>query len=535
MKKIFTFLAITISLNGISQFSTSVLDYNNVSALITDGGILFNNQATSTPGYEIPKNSGMNAIYSTAFWFGGQDVNGQWRMSATHYEAAADIFPGPIANPGEYTSTSYLNNYLSSIWTVEQADINNHISNWNQTGYVVPTSIENWPGNGDVSIGVAEQLAPYVDMNANNIYEPALGDYPNIRGDIATYVIMNDAAQVHTGTISDPIIIEVHLMLYQYTTTNSLNDVTFINTRIFNRGTQFFQDFKSSIYADGDLGNYSDDYYGCDSVINMIYTYNGDNFDEDNGGALGYGVDPPAIGIMSLNQAMSGACYYSNGGSTPMNDPSSASEHWNFMNNQWGDGTPWVYGGNGYPGSSGSTTSPTNYIFGGDPTIMSEWSETSTDLNGSANAPNDRRMLMNLPSTVFQPGDSYCYDFAVVYGRGNGSLASVQELKINANFVQSFYDNQNYSCEQVVLNINEIEDYNFKVYPNPTNGNITVSIENNITDYTLNITNLSGQIVYQKNKLESSSESISLNIPSGIYFINVQTEKGIISKKLIVK
>lgn len=526
MKKIATLLFITISLNSISQYSTSEIDINNVSALITDGGVIFNNQVNSSPGYEVPKNSGINALYSAAFWFAGQDVAGQWCMSATHFGASQDIFPGPVANPGEYASSAYLNDYLTAIWTVTQSEIDLHISNWNQVGYSVPLAIENWPGNGNTTIGVAEQLAPYVDINGNNIYEPSLGDYPNIRGDKATYVIMNDMAQVHTATVSEKIGIEVHLMLYQYTTSNYLNDITFVNTRVFNRGTKTFLDFKTSFFADGDLGNPTDDYFGCDSLENMIYTYNSDNFDEDGSG-LGYGTNPPAIGIVSLNNPMTGACYYSNSGSNPMNDPSNATEHWNFMTNSWGDGSSWVVGGSGFPGSAGATSTPTNYLFSGNPSNNTEWSETAM-----SNLPGDRRMLMNLPAISFQPGDQYCYDFAVVYGRGTDNLASVQELKLNASSVQNFYDNQSYSCEQVVLGLNEIENNLLKIYPNPTNGTFTISSEENLLGAQIIITNLSGRIVYKEDNLSSNSFNISLNEPTGIYFVNIVTPNGVFTKKI---
>ena len=69
MKKIIAISALLISSFGFSQFSTSILDYNNASAIVTDGGMLFNDQSTNTAGYEIPANSGNTAIYSAAFWF----------------------------------------------------------------------------------------------------------------------------------------------------------------------------------------------------------------------------------------------------------------------------------------------------------------------------------------------------------------------------------------------------------------------------------------------------------------------------------
>ena len=41
-------------------------------------------------------------------------------------------------------------------------------------------------------------------------------------------------------------------------------------------------------------GNYQDDYVGCDVSRGLGYAYNGDALDETNGGAQGYGENPPA-------------------------------------------------------------------------------------------------------------------------------------------------------------------------------------------------------------------------------------------------
>ena len=51
---------------------------------------------------------------------------------------------------------------------------------------------------------------------------------------------------------------------------------------------------------DGDIGYYGDDYIGSDSSRNMMFFYNGDAFDEGGGGTLGYGDNPPAVGLVSL-------------------------------------------------------------------------------------------------------------------------------------------------------------------------------------------------------------------------------------------
>ena len=530
MKPIVLFLFLFFCFDLSAQFSQTVLDYNNVSAQITDGGILFNNPANSTAGYEIPKGSGLKTIYAVGLWFAGENNNGELRTCASQYFPVADIFPGPIANPGEYTSASYMNNYLTSLWTVTKNEVNDHIANWDQPGYVVPAGILDWPGNGDVSIGIASQLAPYVDVNTNNIYEPSLGDYPNIRGDKATYVIMNDAASPHTGTGTNALGIEVHLMLYQFSSTNYLNNTTFVNVRVYNRGADTYSDFRSSFFADGDLGNYSDDYYGCDSVLNTIYTYNGDSVDESTGGGIGYGLNPPAIGITSLSHSMAGAGFFSS--AFPMNHPIDAVQHWNFMHNMWADGTPWVYGGTGFPGSTGATSSTTNYLFGGDPLDSLQWSEGSTDFMGTANPPGDRRMFMNLPGVNFAPGDKICYDYVVVYGR-DSVLGSISDMKQNAASAQAFFDAQNYDCQEVVLGMENISNTEFSILPNPSDGRFRIELDDAM-NVAVFLTDAFGRMVPITKVFNHNYIDIQAENNHGIFFVTVISGDGSTTKRIVI-
>ena len=45
---------------------------------------------------------------------------------------------------------------------------------------------------GDTSLGQAPYLAPFVDVDYDGLYNPALGDYPDVMGDQAIFFIFND-------------------------------------------------------------------------------------------------------------------------------------------------------------------------------------------------------------------------------------------------------------------------------------------------------------------------------------------------------
>ena len=84
--------------------------------------------------------------------------------------------------------------------------------------------------------------------------------------------------------------------------------------------------------------------------------------------------------------------------------------------------------------------------------------------------------------------------------------------------------------------VDEIDNNNISIYPNPANNELFIAIKgNNNTNTFVNILNMTGQIIYSQTK--SSNDNIGIDIsaiPSGMYFIKVETEKGYYSKKLSI-
>ncbi len=76
-------------------------------------------------------------------------------------------------------------------------------------------------------------------------------------------------------------------------------------------------------------------------------------------------------------------------------------------------------------------------------------------------------------------------------------------------------------CMQSAVGLDEIEEYNLIVYPNPTNDKITVSVENLDGEVELRITDLFGKIVNTK-VIQTNETIIDLtNLPSGVYMVIV--------------
>ncbi len=81
------------------------------------------------------------------------------------------------------------------------------------------------------------------------------------------------------------------------------------------------------------------------------------------------------------------------------------------------------------------------------------------------------------------------------------------------------------------LTLPEAEIVKTTIYPNPSSGIINFSID--MQDEIIEIFNLNGQNIL--NKVIDSSNSVELNLPSGIYFLRSNTKSGILNSKLIIK
>lgn len=543
MKNIFLFSVTLLSGMAFSQ-STEVLDKNNVSAVVSADGHLFYDPAATSAGYEIPKGSGINAIFCQNLWFGALETNGQLRIAAQRYGGdSTDFFPGPYSSNGSYDDPNYVSNYIPALWKVSKADIDAHVDEFNNNGSVAnphPT-ILNWPANGDPLLGTGPDLAPFVDVNFDGVYDPYGGDYPAIKGCEGLYIIMNDSKTAAGGTGTPSLDIEVHILLYQYASLDFLNDITFMDIRVINRGTTDLNDFISATYTDADIGNPSDDYMGSDPSRNLVYQYNGDLNDENSGGALGYGAGAPAIGVMYLNQTMAHAGYFTNGAPGTQSDPTSASQYWNYMNGKWRFGDDWYFGGTGFAGSAGSTNVLSDFMFPGpnDPMDLGtggidpgfQWDEETNN-----NPAGDRRMFLTCEQGVLSAGAEVEIHQAIIYGRDTVAqlFASLNTMQTIADSVQDFYDAGIDQCNDPFASIAPIENETFSLYPNPSQGMFTIELPNLTSGMSVQVMDVYGKLVYSS-PINSSEMKIDLNESAGLYFVTVFGNGSKTTTKLILE
>src|SRR5690606_31784251 len=82
-----------------------------------------------------------------------------------------------------------------------------------------------------------------------------------------------------------------------------------------------------------------------------------------------------------------------------------------------------------------------------------------------------------------------------------------------------------------ILSTNNFISESFDVYPNPVSDVLNIRMKNNLSLEKITVYNNSGQIVKtaQQNTVDVS------NLSSGVYFVEITTNQGIATKKVIVK
>ena len=214
---------------------------------------------------------------------------------------------------------------------------------------------------------------------------------------------------------------------------------------------------------------------------------------------------------------------------SPYTDPGGAVEYWNYMNGLWQDGSPWYYGGAGFTGSPGSTTTQTTYMFSGYPELGTGWSEVTNN-----NFPGDRRTFMTVQDAVMLPGDERQIDYVILTAFGGDHLTSVARMRELADSAQVFYDNFNDFCDDVLaLDEHQDEVIAFELYPNPSNGSFNVSLPEGLNQAKIVITDLAGKIVYSEQAIDG--KQITLNSSAGVYLVSIVNNEFSSTKKLVIE
>ena len=465
--------------------SEAELDIGNVRATILGGGDMWWNLTEAR--YEIPKNEGVHSLFAGSLWIGGLDDQNNLKIAAmTYRQTGSDFYPGPLnadSNSPLFGSTSFddCNDY-NQHWVISKNEVEAYVTYLECTNnpdcdtdvsfpnYVVPDVITNWPSSHYSFDGTNEYLAPFIDVDGDGIYNNS--DYPAydldatgncssedyLYGDQSIWWVFNDAGNFHGETGGTQIGLEIQAQAFAYKTTDVLSDMTFYNYKIINRSNETLNETYFGQWVDPDLGNYLDDYVGCDVNLGLGYCYNGDDNDEGMQGSAGYGLNPPAIGVDFFKgpladeadgidndrdgvidepgeQIIMSKFVYYNNDETDYGNPVTAEQYYGYLRGIWKNGQPMTYGGNGWDVNNPEC----NFMFPGDsdPNFEISWDETS-----AGNIPSDRRFLQSAGPFTLEPGAVNYITVGAVWARGNnGPLSSIEALKDADMLAQDLFDN----------------------------------------------------------------------------------------------
>ncbi|MFQ5448877.1 MAG: hypothetical protein ACE5FF_18280, partial [Saprospiraceae bacterium] len=386
-----------------------------------------------------------------------------------------DYWPGPIDdNTGEPVVNGCEN--FDRIWKVQRSDVQLLISDFEEDGVVdqpVPASLLSWPGKGNPHFESLmnfvlpnQNLAPFFDRDSNGIYEPLNGEYPvldpaipDILPDELLWCVFNDLQNEHEQSGGQPLGIEVQLLVYAFNCEESpvLNHSVFTKHIITNKSNDSLSDVYAGFWVDGLVGCLWDDFFGCDTLLNTVYYYGGDDTDGLNGcdcpfGALNlptFCYHHPVQAVTLLNHTMDYLTYHESFFSfcdpaIPTFGPQVDTQFYNFLTGRWNDGTRFTYGGYGYnPGS----TDFVNYAFFDNPNTPGGWSM----YNGNTFVC-DKQVILSSKVEDFLPEDALTLDMVYSFYRvpGASHLENVDEALARIPELQNFYNNDfNTGCTQL--------------------------------------------------------------------------------------
>lgn len=463
--------------------------------------------------YEVPKGSGKHSLYTGSLWMGGVDVNNQLKVAAIRFrQVGNDFWPGPLTTDGAASIDADVCAQYDKFFKITRAEVDEFVGWYSLMsdpalqaelfpGYTIPASILNWPAHGDVTLGQDYYLAPFYDADGSGDYNPETGgDYPkydltgevdcrttrDIRlfGDETLWWVFNDKGNIHTETGADAIGMEIRSQAFAFATNDEINNMTFYNYELINRGSFTLTNTYFAQWVDPDLGFANDDFVGCDVMRGLGYCYNGVAVD-GSGGPQHYGANPPAVGIdffegpyqdndgidnakgIGPNEALNGLGYgdgiidnerfgmrrfiYHNnsggGGNPSQTDPSTGTDYYNYLRGIWLDNTVMCYGGSGHPSGGGNSSVPAQFMFPGDTdplgwgtngNIQAAWTEES-----AGNVPYDRRFMQSAGPFTLDPGAVNDITVGAVWARATsgGAFASVDKLRLVDDKAQALFQN----------------------------------------------------------------------------------------------
>lgn len=90
-------------------------------------------------------------------------------------------------------------------------------------------------------------------------------------------------------------------------------------------------------------------------------------------------------------------------------------------------------------------------------------------------------------------------------------------------------------CYSVRTSVDVHKVIGFNLYPNPATGNVTIQLANDVSNVTVEVVNINGQVVLRKNNVNNNSSFSVAGYTAGLYFVKVYFNDSVKIEKLIVR
>jgi photosystem II stability/assembly factor-like uncharacterized protein len=498
--------------------SWSFLDANTINTLFLNDGRMNNNPTANLNigGFEYPKGSGKFSRFTSGLWIlakSGSDT----LLSAAEY--SSEYMPGYTDNSG---NPQGINDPAYRVYRLNYGVNDSNRLLW-------PNSL----------LGNSSQGAPVFFDTQSNTWKPL--DY----GDQTMFYSYTDSYDyTRTSNLgpTNPLKADIKQLNFAFDEPGAMGNVIYTQYTIINRSNSAWQNAYIAVWTDDDIGDGTDDKVGCDTVLQMGYTYNSGNYDPL------YGSAPPAVSFTIIkgpivytanNNDTAFICngktksvkagyrqldmqifnFYLNG-----QDPFSLQETYNTMRGRD------IYGN---PRVNPSTWQISTLAFSGDPVGNTGWVQQD---------PGDQRSLVGFGPLTVNPGDTQIIVVAQVAARGTSNLNSITRLREYSSAARENYGN---CFLNVPIGVREISSVirEFRLeqnYPNPFNPLTTIKFTiPKACSAELIIYDILGREVelLLKGEIKAGNYGIQWNgnnYPSGVYFYKLRAGDYEASKKMVL-
>lgn len=220
---------------------------------------------------------GKKFLFSGGFMMTGYTNGKLWGCAQATASLIENFLPGPVGK----------NNDPNAVLYVLRRDDEPFGQSWQDWKDAVALGADFYDGDGD---GIYNP----VDKNGNGVWDPD-EDCPDLLGDQTVWCVYNDgklASQRLRFVGVDPQGIEMKQTVFGFESKGALGNIMFVRYRIKNIGTaaDTLKNVLFAVWADPDLGDFSDDLVGVDTLRNAGFTYN-------DGPDPVYGSNPPCFMI----------------------------------------------------------------------------------------------------------------------------------------------------------------------------------------------------------------------------------------------